>query len=314
MKCLICYAPTGDQADYHAGCAKTLFDTVIPPAIDVQLADIAALARQIVRSSVSMTGVQKKLSAHIQKATDGSKRMTLVGLWGDYILKPPSNEYPYLPEIEDCTMKVAACLGIKTVPHGLIRLRSGELAYITKRIDRSKGAILSHMEDGCQLTGAMTEYKYRGSVEKLGKAIGKAVTHTVLDLTSYFELILVSFLTGNADMHLKNFSVMYRDSRYVCLAPAYDLVATRLVIPEKTDPEEMALTLNGKKRKLNSQDFRACGKTLGLSDKQVENGINRVTRNTDEAQEIIASSFLPNVLKDDFSEILMTRTDRLLRE
>src|SRR5690606_38986653 len=141
-----------------------------------------------------------------------------------YILKPPTPHYQQLPEVEDLTMHLAALAKIKTVPHSLIRLQSGKLAYITKRIDRTKKGKL-HMEDMCQLTERLTEHKYQGSYEQIAKAILKYSALPGLDLVNFFELVVFSFLTCNADMHLKNFSLIQQPGMGMVFSPAYDLVA-----------------------------------------------------------------------------------------
>jgi serine/threonine-protein kinase HipA len=311
MKCLICYDDVREHGEIHSKCSKKLFGRDVAPEIGFGSDQVLALAKNIVRTHVTIPGVQKKLSAHIKKLPNEGARMTLVGLWGDYILKPSSSDYPLLAVVEDCTMRVAAALGIETMKHGLIRLKSGELAYIRKRHDRVDSKPIYHMEDGCQLTSTLTEYKYRCSTEKLGKSLGSIVSHTLLDLIKFFEMVIVSFLTGNADMHLKNFSVYYRDAHYFGLAPAYDMVSTRLLISEKDDSEELALTLNGKKRTLKLDDFLIAAKNLGLSENQASNAMARISKKIPKAIEVIEKSFLPTSKANEFIELLSVRSQRL---
>lgn len=80
-------------------------------------------------------------------------------------------------------------------------------------------------------------------VKRKRKAIRKYSAMPGLDLVNFFELVVFSFVTGNADMHLKNFSLLDQPGLGMTLSPAYDLVNTALVNP--ADDEEMALTLNG---------------------------------------------------------------------
>ena len=89
------------------------------------------------------------------------ERFTIVGLWGRYILKPQTDLYPLLPELEDLTMHLAEIVRIKVVPHSLIRFLDGELCYITRRIDRREDGTKFPMEDMCQLAERLTEYKYK---------------------------------------------------------------------------------------------------------------------------------------------------------
>ena len=271
IRCLFCYLPlTEKELDYHTTCSKKIFGQPNPPTLPYSEADLEPLAREVIQIQTAVTGVQAKLSLHItQNSQEGAnKKFTIVGLWGGYILKPPTPTYQQLPEVEDITMHLARIAKIKTVPHSLIRLTTGNLAYITKRIDRVKKGKLS-MEDMCQLTERLTEDKYSGSYEQIAKTIQKYSVTSGLDVVNFFELVLFSFLTGNADMHLKNFSLIEQPGLGMILSPAYDLVNTALVNP--ADDEEMALNLNGKKKKLKKQDFVAAMNTLKLNEKQQEN-------------------------------------------
>ncbi|WP_242917242.1 HipA domain-containing protein [Pontibacter liquoris] len=197
---------------------------------------------------MTVTGVQPKLSLELSagEREGAPKRLTNVGLWGGYILKPPSKHYIELPEVEDLTMHLATIAGITVVPHSLIRLQSGNLAYITRRIDRTRKGKL-HKEDMCQHTERLAEDKYHGSYEQIAKSIRRYSTNPGLDVVNFYEQVLFSFLIGNADMHLKNFSLLLQPALGPVLAPAYDLVATALV--NRADEKDMALMLNGKKKK-----------------------------------------------------------------
>ena len=240
-RCLYCYLPfTGTETDFHSACSKKFFGLSNPPELPYTESQMEELAKQVVRSSVTVPGVQPKISLDLSKSHNKNepKRFTIVGLWGEYILKPPTQNYPQLPEVEDLTMHLAEIAKIKTVPHSLIRLKSGSLAYITGRVDRTKNTKL-HMEDMCQLTERLTEEKYNGSYEQVAKTILKYSKNPGLDVVNFFEQLVFSFLTGNADMHLKNFSLIKMNrmdnSGYV-LSPGYDMLSTVLVNP--ADKEE----------------------------------------------------------------------------
>ncbi|MGL5890563.1 MAG: HipA domain-containing protein, partial [Bacteroidia bacterium] len=225
-KCLYCYDTFQEnEVDFHARCSKKMFGTEIPPQLPYSEEEMNQLASDIIKSQITVTGVQPKLSLTIGKNETGARKLTLVGLWGNYILKPPGKYYKQLPEVEDLTMHLAEIAGINAVPHCLIRLQSGELSYITKRVDRNKNQPV-HMEDMCQLTERLTEHKYRGSYEQIAKAINKYSAQSGLDIVNFFEIVVFSFITGNADMHLKNFSLLQRNAREFVLSPAYDLVST----------------------------------------------------------------------------------------
>ena len=269
------------------------------------------LAEQVIKSQTAVTGVQPKLSLHLASADKPNlpKRFTIVGMWGGYILKPPSPHYPHLPEVEDLTMHLASIAKIKVVPHSLIRLQSGNLAYITKRIDRVKKEKL-HMEDMCQLTERMSEDKYQGSYEQIAKAIQKYSATPGLDVVNFFELVLFSFVTGNADMHLKNFSLIHLPLIGSVFSPAYDLVATALV--NLADEEDMALTLNGKKKKIKKSDFIAAFNTVKLDAKQQENIFKKIVNAKSKWFDFIDSSFLNEDYKTAYKLLIDDRMIRLL--
>jgi serine/threonine-protein kinase HipA len=309
--CLYCYeALTGNEHDFHHTCSKKIFGQPSPPALPYSEADIEPLAKEVIQSQTAVTGVQAKLSLHITgNNKEGiERRFTIVGLWGGYILKPPAALYPQLPEVEDLTMHLAAVARIKTAPHSLIRLQSGNLAYVTKRVDRTKKGKLA-MEDMCQLTERLTEDKYHGSYEQIGKAILKYSTTPGLDVVNFFELVLFSFITGNADMHLKNFSLLEQPGLGMTLSPAYDLVNTALVNP--ADEEEMALNINGRKNKLKKQDFIAEMNTLKVDDKQQQNIFRKMEKALPKWIELIDKSFLSNGFKEQYKSIIQERLNRL---
>lgn len=310
-RCLYCYRILQEnETDFHSGCSKKIFGVPIPPELPYSEENMNELASQIIQSHAAVTGVQPKLSLHLASAEQPNltKRFTIVGMWGGYILKPPSTHYPHLPEVEDLTMHLANMTKIKVVPHSLIRLASGNLAYITKRIDRVKKEKL-HMEDMCQLTDKLTEEKYRGSYEQVAKTILKFSSTPGLDVINFFELVLFSFLTGNADMHLKNFSLIHRPVSGPVFSPGYDLVATALVNP--ADEEDLALTLNGKKKKIIRNDFTVAFTTLGLDTKQQENIFKKMEKAKTSWLEFIDISFLTDEMKFAYKSLIQNRFARL---
>lgn len=309
-RCLYCYQSLEQgQVDFHPQCSKKIFGTAVPPVLPYTKADIESLALEVVRSQVTITGVQPKLSVDLEKGKGGEKRFTIVGLWGEYILKPQTEQYPSLPENEDLTMHLASLARIKTVPHSLIRFQDGSLAYITKRIDRDKKGVKIPMEDMCQLTEKLTEQKYKGSHEQIAKKIVEFSAYPVLDLINYFEVLLFCYLTGNTDMHLKNFS-LYKKVGECVLAPAYDLLSTKLVIPQ--DNEELALTLNGKKSKLKKVDFDSLLKTMKVDDKAIENVYDKFRKVIPEWLLFIDSSFLPDEMKEQYKTLIQEKCKNII--
>jgi serine/threonine-protein kinase HipA len=308
-KCLCCYQPlTNGEVDFHTKCSKRFFGVTQVPMLSFGQAELKQMAQKIIMQSITITGVQPKLSLSLEKVDASQNRLTIVGLWGNYILKPPTEHFPQLSENEDLTMKLAALCGIKTAEHTLVRLASGELAYLTKRFDRNKGKKV-HVEDLCQLTQSQTEHKYRSSMEKVGKAIRTFSSNTGLDALSFFELTIFCFLTGNADMHLKNFSLMKTPSGDVQLSPAYDLVSTKLAMPE--DLEEVALTINGKKNRLKKNDFDKLGDSLGINEKARENIYDKFGKKLNPMLDLISMSFLEKEFQQTYRSLVVEKWERL---
>ena len=307
-KCLYCYKDLEEgQRDFHPQCARKFFGMREAPLLEYRHEDLDQLAEQIIRAQTSLTGVQPKLSLNLSKH-EGCSRLTIVGLWGDYILKPQTDIYPQLPENEDLTMHLAEVIKIRVVPHSLIRLADGKLGYITKRIDRTKNGEKIDMEDMCQLTLHPTEYKYKGSHEQIAKVIKQHCDMPKLDLTNYMQVLLFCFVTGNNDMHLKNFS-LYRPSNGYQLSPAYDLIDVAIANPE--DKEELALSLSGRKSNLKLNDFLRSATTMGLEEKVVLRLIDNMRKAIPKWTSLIHGSFLSDEMKDRYEQLIMSRINRL---
>ena len=308
-RCLYCYKElAAGERDYHAGCVKKAFGTNGVPQIPYSRDNITELSRNLVQSQTTVTGVQPKLSLHLAKGERNEPdRLTLVGMAGGYILKPQAKTYPCLPENEDLTMHLAEAAKISVVPHSLIRLADGKLGYITKRIDRTQSGEKIDMEDMCQLTLHPTEYKYKGSHEQIAKTISLYSNTPKLDLTNYMQLLLFCFVTGNNDMHLKNFS-LYRPAEGYQLTPAYDLLNVAIANPK--DKEELALTLSGRKTKLRLADFLNAAKAMGLEENVVQRLITGLHKALPKWQQLIKDSFLSEEQKQAYEELVVSRLNR----
>lgn len=305
-RCLYCYQELNTEDDFHASCSSRFFGSNQPPVLDYTMAEMAELAKEVVESSITVPGVQPKLSLGFIKDVlqDGGKgRLTVMGaLGGNYILKPQNEAFPQMPENEHLTMRMAELCGISVVPSSLIRLKSGQLSYITKRIDRTEANEKIHMLDMFQILEAFD--KYKSSVEKVGKAVAEHSCNTLLDLLRLFEVVLFSYITGNNDMHLKNFSLILSNEEWT-LSPAYDLLNINLHLPE--DMEEMALTINGKKRKLTKSDFINLGLKFQLTEKQILNAFKRLAKAEKKMKQEIKSSFLSPQNQAKYIELLENR-------
>lgn len=305
-KCLFCYKELDSEDDFHSACSLKFFGTNIAPKLNYTIDEMEELAQDIVESSIAVPGVQPKLSLSFIKEVlqNGSKgRLTVLGaLGGNYILKPQNKTFPEMPENEHLTMKMAEIFGISTVPSSLIRLKSGELSYITKRIDRKEYGEKVHMQDMFQITEAFD--KYRSSLEKVGKAITEYSSNTLLDLLRFYEVIIFSYITGNNDMHLKNFSLIRNNENWE-FSPAYDLLNVYLHLPE--DKEETALTLAGKKSRLTKMDFIQLGLKFNLTEKQISNSFKRLTKAEKKMLALIEKSFLSNENQEKYKEMISSR-------
>ena len=307
-KCLYCYKELEEgQKDFHPGCVRKFFGTKEAPVLEYRHEELDRLAEQIIRAQTSLTGVQPKLSLNLSKH-DGCSRLTIVGLWGDFIFKPQTERFPQIPENEDLTMHLAEAAKISVVPHSLIRLADGRLGYITRRIDRTGKGEKIDMEDMCQLTLHPTEYKYKGSYEQVAKTIALYSSIPKLDLTNYMQLLLFCFVTGNNDMHLKNFS-LYRPSQGYQLTPAYDLLNVAVANPG--DKEELALPLSGRKTRLRQEDFLSAARTMGLEEHVVLRLIAGLHRALPKWQALIGNSFLDEEMKGMYEELIVSRLSRL---
>ena len=310
-KCLYCYKElTGGDKDFHKSCSKKMFGTPTVPELPYTRENLTDLAKEVIRSQTTLTGVQAKLSLDISKERSAeSGRFTIVGLWGRYILKPQTDLYSHLPELEDLTMHLAELAKMAVVPHSLIRFADGELCYITRRIDRTATGEKLAMEDMCQLTERLTEHKYKGSYEQIAKAIARFSSVPKLDLVNYWEQVVFSWITGNADMHLKNFSLFSKQQGVYQLTPAYDMLSTALVMPE--DTEELALTLNGKKKKIRHSDFEVAMLASGLDEKVIANIFNKFLKVRDKWSAFIDDSLVPDAMKAAYKSMINTRFSNL---
>lgn len=309
-RCLCCYKPLhAGETDYHPQCAKKFFGTTAP-ILPYTRKDLNRLAQVVVENRTTVTGVQAKLSMDLEHDITGNvQRLTIVGVMGKYILKPQTEKFVCLPEIEDLTMHLADIARIPTVPHALIRFSDGELNYITRRIDRTDNNQKLPMEDMCQLSGKLTEQKYQGSHEMICKLIQRYSSVARLDVINYWEQVVFSWIVGNADMHLKNFSLYSPKKGKYVLTPTYDQVSTAIVMPE--DTEELALPLNGFQRKLLSLDFIQAMEETGVSEQIAKKLLQRFTTWIDKWFVCIDASFITETQKIQYKKLIEKHLETL---
>ncbi len=318
MRCLYCGKEIGETCSgeekevcWHNKCIKKFFGTKALPKLDISEEQLEKLANETVNRGLTVPGVQKKLSLHLSQDVDA--RLTIVDYPTGYILKPQTQEYCSLPEFEDLAMRLAEIAGIQTVPHALVKMND-TYAYITKRIDRDikgKNVYLYAMEDFCQLANRLTQDKYKGSYESCGRIIKKYSLYPGLDLSELFLRVVFSFIIGNSDMHLKNFSLRELEpaKRNYCLSKAYDMLPVNIIMPE--DEEQLALTLNGKKRNIHKNDFKKFAENCGITQKSAENMMNKLCSLKDRFLEQCDCSYLSDELKIKTKELIVQRTEMI---
>ena len=312
-KCLYCYQELDEgQVDFHPSCARKFFGNDTPPILPYTRDNMTELAKQVIRTSTSVTGVQAKMSLDVNRGSKNEPaRFTIVGLWGKYIFKPQSAKYPNLPELEDLTMKMAEIAHIRTARHTLIRLTDGELGYLTLRMDRGRKGEKISMLDMCQLTNRLTEHKYYGTYQQLAETIKKYSSAPMLDVQRFWEIVLFSWMTGNSDMHCKNFSLIDSGNGEYVLSPAYDLLAVLLADPQ--DPEEMAMSfsLGGKKNGFNRNTFMSAFTQSGIPATVADRMINRMAGYLPDWKKLISHSFLSEKMQIAYCSLLDKRREAL---
>ena len=312
-KCLYCYHELEQgQVDLHPGCARKFFGSGTVPLFPYTRDNMSELARQVIRTSTSVTGVQAKMSLNVNRGGKNEPaKFTVVGLWGKYIFKPQSAKYPHLPELEDLTMKMADVAHIRTAHHTLIRLADGELGYLTLRMDRGKKNEKISMLDMCQLTNRLTEHKYYGTYQQLAETIKKYSSAPMLDVQRFWELVLFSWMTGNSDMHCKNFALIDTGNGEYVLSPAYDLLAVLFADPADTEEMAMSFSVGGEKSGFNRNTFMTAFVESGISVARSEKIIEQMRTYLPKWKELISQSFLPEKMKADYYTLLDKRNRAL---
>ena len=269
----------------------------------------AAQLKEVRRRSdkMSIQGVQPKLSA-VLKLKDSS--FALVDRGGRFILKPNPLAYEEVPANEALTMRMAAEAGIEVPAHGLLRAKDASWLYFVKRYDRVGRTGKVHVEDFAQLSGATRETKYDSSLEQVVRLLEQFCTFPAIEKPKLAKRLLFCFLTGNEDMHLKNFSVWMQDG-VVSLTPAYDLLNSTLVL--ENAKEDSALPLRGKKRKLNKELWLNyfCKERLQLSEGQIDSVVKDLKEALPVWDRLIGQSFLSVERQMGYRTILYERANRL---
>lgn len=283
----------------HPSCLVELFGEARVPTIDFELAKLhtAALA---MAGHISLTGIQRKLSVSL--SDDPTPALRIATAHATLILKPQSQTYPAIPENEHVTLRIAAAAGIEVPTAGLFPLGDGTPALVVRRFDR-RGSRRVPLEDFCQLSARSPKEKYDASSEECVRLVRRFASEPGPEVLRLFRRLLVIWWTGNGDMHLKNFSMLTGPDARVRLAPAYDLVNTRLIIPD----DGLALPVLGKKDKLSRQTWLRFAKWASIAEPLAEREIAAVASALPSAEALVDRSALSDEMKASYVDLLRTR-------
>jgi serine/threonine-protein kinase HipA len=298
--CDICGKACEGRNPYHPACLRRLFGTPMLPIVALSHGEVLAKAQEMA-GRMSISGVQPKLSMSRQ----GARLIPVTG-GGQFILKPQTERFPLLPQNENLCMIIAGRMEIDVPSHGLFDLSDGSPAYVVRRFDRTRDGQKRRCEDFLQILGE--DDKYAGSLERIGKKIRELSSVPGLDAQLFFERVLLNFLLGKGDAHLKNFSLLETEDGGLRLSPAYDIVCSKAVIPKEAD---CALTLNGKSDKITRRDFEKLGEALRIPPKVVTAICERFGRGCPVMLEEISHSRLSADLQEKMRRVIEERRQRL---
>jgi serine/threonine-protein kinase HipA len=265
------------------------------------------------QTRISISGVQDKYSMKILK-----KEFQLTDAAGTYILKPKTSSLfhnEYVPINEHLTMLIAnKVFDIETAACGLVLFADGEPAYITKRFDVAKDGTRYLKEDFAsvlqrtEMTHGKT-YKYDSSYEEIAIAIDKFLPAAMIQKEKLFKLAVFNYLISNGDAHLKNFSIISYDMAlpYYVLAPAYDLMCTKLHIKDSDFAFEDRLYIEDYNAESFSKygyhtckDFYDFGIRIGLLPIRIKKMLDLFTSKKEMVDSYVASSYLSEDLKTQY--------------
>ncbi|MET0594442.1 MAG: HipA domain-containing protein [Polyangiaceae bacterium] len=300
--CLVCLEPL--RADsYHPKCVRGLFGTSYAPSIDVELAKLHTVAMAMI-GHTSLSGVQRKISLRLETE---SRTLRVATDGGRFILKPQAQTFPHLPENEHVTMRMAARAGIAIPPCGLLALKDGSLAYIARRFDRTDAGKKLLQEDFCQLAEKSPKEKYDGSAELCARIVQRFASAPGVDAAKLFRLMVFTWWTGNGDMHLKNFSLLCEEDGNYRLSPAYDLLCTRLILPD----DLLALSVDGNKKNVTRKQWMTYAAYCQLPPRAAERVLREIAEATEDCTAMIERSALPEEMKEDYAALLRKRAFHL---
>ncbi len=301
--CRICLGQVLSENDYHPRCLRNLFRTAKIPQLDIALGKLHVAALAMV-GHTSLSGIQKKISVNLGP---GRATLRVAAEGGRYILKPQTETFPALPENEHVTTCLAKLAGIEVSPNGLVSLQDGSLAYVVRRFDRRPNGHKLRQEDFCQLSEKSPKEKYDGSGELCVRLLHKYATEPLVEILKLYRLLVFSWWSGNGDMHLKNFSLLADEQGIFRFTPAYDLLCTRLVIPQ----DKLALPILGRDDNFRRGTWLKFADYCRLPEKIALRVLDQQTQILEDATQLIDRSFLPADQKVDYQRLIAEQTEKL---
>jgi len=292
-----------------------------PASLNVARKDVVRLRAETLRR-MSISGVQDKISLRLVRG-----RLVPTETGGTHILKPVPGSGALelvddVPANEALTMHLAEVVGGCTVAdYGLLRLADGSLAYITRRFDRVSGSDTKLIQEDCGVLAGRSQeshgmnYKYDFSYEEIGRLLMKHCTAPLPSCFEFFRRVLFSYVIGNGDAHLRNFSVLRDLDGMVRLSPAYDLLSSTIHVPQES-PLALTLLADGEftlafqaRGFYSAPDFREFGRRIGLTPGHLETEIERYRepRFFDVIQSKVWRSFLSAPAQEAFVRIIRDR-------
>lgn len=316
-------------SSYSPSCLRTLFSgkkvSHVLPFDSPQRSEEAAALFIENRTRISFSGVQEKVSLRLAKNRLG---LTQQGEQGAYILKPIPRDVKKVDQVpanEHLTMQIARQVyGLNTAENALIFFQDGVPAYITKRFDVNTDGKKRGKEDFATLAGKTSEnagadFKYEYSYEELGLLLQKYVPAWRIEIEKYFALVVFNFLFSNGDAHLKNFSLLETTSGDYILAPAYDLLNTRLHVADSDFALAKGLFADDfKSAKYRSRlhpsqdDFVELAKRIGVQERRTEKLLAPFLAKQMMVETLLDRSFLNAKMKKAYLENYRQRRNYLV--
>ena len=299
--CFICLEDVTGEERYHPECLEALFGTKNFPMFEVELSKLYSLAAAKMAGKMSISGAQEKVSLTLSSDRNA---LEVASTGGRYILKPETSRFSSVPQNEQLTMLLARLVGIEVPPFGLVRLKDDANAYIIKGCDRLEDGSKLQVEDFCQLAEKRLKDKYDGSAELCVKIVRKFATEPLIEVQKLYRLILFSWWMQNGDMHLKNFSLLTTSEGIRRLSPAYDLVCTKLVIPDDT----LALPIDGRNKNVTKRKWLDFAEYCEIPERAAKRVISEQIDALEPSLRLISASFLPNDMKEQYESIVRENT------